>query len=128
MRGIAFTYDLSTAVGQTRLYAGDTDPEGLNRTGGDRTRTDEEIAFLLAQNGGDARLAAAEVLESKAAEFASHAVSIRQGTLAHDYRQRAWQLRQSATVLRGAAGSAAFNAPAREAPFSLGDGGTMTGW
>ena len=106
---IAFTYDVGTAVGQVRLYAGDTDPEGLNRTGGDRTRTDEEILYLLSQNGNDARFAAAALLDSKAAEYASMAISVRQGGLAQDFRQRSWQLRQSADSLRARVGIVEWN-------------------
>src|ERR1043165_2327136 len=105
MPTIAFPYDLTTSIGQARLYAGDTDPDGLNRTGGDRTRTDDEIAFLLAQNGNDSRLAAAAILDSKAAEFASLASYVKQGSLAQDYRQRSWQMRQSANQLRTVAGT-----------------------
>ena len=127
MAGIAFTYDLSTAVGQARLYAGDTDPTGLNRTGGDRTRTDEEIGFLLTQNGNDSRLAAASILESKAAEFASVSTAVRQGGLSQDYRQRSIQLVEMAARLR-ASGFVGFNPPAQSAPFTSGDGGSMTGW
>ena len=125
---IAFTYDVSTAVGQVRLFAGDTDPDGLNRSGGDRTRTDEEIQFLLNQCGSDARLAAAALLESKAAEHASQAISIKQGALSQDFRQRSWQLRQSADALRAQAGTIAWNASSQPAPFTVGDGGTMEVW
>ena len=46
MPSIAFTYEPSTAIGLVRLYSGDMEPDGLNRTGGDRTRTDSEIAAL----------------------------------------------------------------------------------
>jgi hypothetical protein len=115
---IAFTYDLSTAVGQTRLCAGDTDPAGLNRTGGDRTRTDEEVAFLLAANGGDARLAAAALLEGKAAEFAAVAVHVTQGSLAQDFRQRSAQMLAAARSLRDAVCVAAWNPPASPDRFN----------
>ena len=46
MGAIAFSYEIATATGQVRLYAGDTDGSRLNESGGDRTRTDEEIAFF----------------------------------------------------------------------------------
>lgn len=114
---IAFTYDVGTAVGQVRLYAGDTDPEGLNRTGGDRTRTDEEIQYFLSHNGSDARFAAAALLDSKAAEYASMAISVKQGGLAQDFRQRSWQLRQSADALRARAGRVTWNPASLETPF-----------
>ena len=114
---IVFTYDLSTAVGQTRLYAGDNDPNGLNRTGGERTRTDDEITQLLVIFGDDARLAAAALLESKAAEFALFAINMAQGTLRQDYRERSVQLRECAKSLRLAAASTYWNPPAQ--PDSL---------
>ena len=125
---IAFTYDVGTAIGQARLYAGDTDPDGLNRTGGDRTRTDEEIQYLLGQHANDPRFAAAALLDSKAAEYASQAISAKQGGLAQDFRQRSWQLRQSADALRARAGTVAWNRPSQDAPFTVGEGGTMEGW
>lgn len=125
---IAFTYDPNTAIGQVRLLAGDTDPNSLNKTGGDRTRTDAEIAALLAQYGNDIRLAAAALLDSKAAEFAALAIQTNDGTIYQDYRDRSWQMRQSATALRQAAGMPAWNPPAQPAPFSVGEGGTMEDW
>lgn len=129
MTAIAFTYDLSTSVGQARLFAGDTDPAGLNRTGGDRTRTDDEVAAMLSMNGGDPRLAAAQLIEAKAAEFAVAATHIQQGTLRQDLRSRARQMLEAAAVLRANSGRPMdFNAPTQEAPFSRGPGGTMEGW
>ena len=125
---IAFTYDVSTAIGQARLYAGDTDPEGLNRTGGDRTRTDEEVQYLLNQHGNDPRFAAAALLDAKAAEYASQAISVKQGGLSQDFRQRSWQLRQSADALRARSGSVAWNPPSQDPPFTAGEGGTMDVW
>jgi hypothetical protein len=119
---IAFTYDVGTAVGQVRLYAGDTDAAGLNRTGGDRTRTDGEIEFLLAQNGNNVRAAAAELLEGRAAEYAQQAMVTEQGTLRQDLRVRsrrcldvanALWMRSQVVVLRNA-GSVGFEADAME--------------
>ncbi len=128
MAGIAFTYDLSTAIGQARLYAGDTDPNGLSRTGGDRTRTDEEVAYLLSRTGNDARLAAASLLEGKAAEFAAQAIYVNQGSLAQDFRQRSMQLRECADALRSLAAVAIFNASSQPAQLTVGAAGTMEGW
>lgn len=128
---IAFTFDVSTAVGQVRLYAGDSDPDGLNRTGGDRTRTDDEVQILLDQNDSNPRLAAAALLESKAAEFASLATDITQGGLRQDFRSRSLRLVEAAAALRTAVTTSAiplFNEPSRSAPFSVGDAGTMEGW
>jgi|DewCreStandDraft_4_1066084.scaffolds.fasta_scaffold307586_2 hypothetical protein len=129
MAGIAFTNEPGTPVGLVRLYAGDTDPEGLGRSGGDRTRTDSEIEALLAASGGDARLAAAALLEGKAAEYAAAAVVIAQGSLRQDFRQRGLRMLQTAQRLRStAAWPLGFNPPKREPPFSAGPGGTMEGW
>jgi hypothetical protein len=128
---IAFTYDVGTLIGQARLHAGDSDPDGLNRTGGDRTRTDDEIQVLLTANEDDPRLAAAALLEAKAAEFASLATDITQGGIRQDFRSRSLRLAEAASALRAAARLAAaplFNEPARDAPFTAGDGGTMDGW
>lgn len=126
---IAFSYDLGTGIGQARLYAGDTDPAGLNASGGDRTRTDEEIAYFLRQAGGDVRLAAAAVLQGKAAEYATQAALVQQGTLRQDYRERSQRLLDAADALRAAAGMPLdWNPPAQPAPFSVGTGGTMADW
>ncbi len=128
---IAFTYDAGTLVGQVRLYSGDTDADGLNRVGGDRTRTDDEVALLLAQHDNNPRLAAAALLESRAAEFAGLSTNITQGTLRQDYRQRSLRLLQAAEMLRASARASAlpvWNPPTRAAPFTAGEGGTMDDW
>jgi hypothetical protein len=128
---IAFTYDVGTLIGQVRLLSGDTDANGLNRTGGDRTRTDAEVQYLLGQNDTDPRLAAAELLESKASEFASLATVITQGGIRQDFRTRSVRLNEAAAALRNAAATTAmpqFNEPTRDAPFTAADGGTMDGW
>src|SRR5262249_44719640 len=128
---IAFTYDVGTLVGQVRLYAGDIDPTGLNRTGGDRTRTDTEILFLLAQNGNDARAAAAELLETKAAEYAQAAIRSEQGQLQQDFTQRSNKCLEMARALRAHVTTPlALDAP--EKPFTVrgadGTPGTMDVW
>jgi hypothetical protein len=109
---IDYSYDLSSAIGQVRLFAGDTDQGGLNRTGGDRTRTDAEIARLLEQCGGDPHLAAAYLLEGKAAEYAAQASSVSQGTLRQDFRQRSVEMREMAKALRASAVTVGWNPPA----------------
>ena len=128
---IAFSYDVSNAIGQVRLYAGDTDASGLNRVGGDRTRTDDEIALLLAQQDNNPRIAAAALLESKAAEFASLASDITQGGLRQDFRQRSQRLFEAAIALRAVTATSAlpvWTPPTRDAPFTAGDGGMMENW
>ncbi len=120
---IAFTYDVDSLVGQVRLYAGDTDANGLNRTGGDRTRTDSEILFLLKQNGNNVRASAAELMESRAAEYAQQAMVTEQGTLRQDLRVRsrrcldvanALWMRSQGIVLRSAGSGDAFASEAME--------------
>ena len=110
--GISFTYDLATAIGLVRLYAGDTDTGKLNATGGDRTRTDSEITALLAENGGEVRLAGAALLEGKAAEYAQQAVSESQGQLRQDYRQRSDRMLAVAQEIRGGAAGPILQAEA----------------
>ena len=124
---IAFTYDLGTAIGKTRFYAGDTDGTGLTKTGGDRTRTDAEVAFLLVQEGNDPRRAAAALLENKAADYAQAAVKTEQGQLRQDFTQRSTQCLTLAKTLRGQSGSLASSGTsgANEPLFSMDD---MEGW
>lgn len=100
MATIAFTYDVSTPVGRVRMFAGDTDGTGLNRTGGDRTRTDAEILALLAQNGNDVRASAADLLEARAAEYAQDAVRSDQGQVRQDFTLRVAQCLAAAKALR----------------------------
>jgi hypothetical protein len=126
---IEFSYDPSTAVGLVRLYAGDTDAGGLSRVGGERTRTDAEVTALLGQSDDDPQLAAARLLEGKAAEFASSAIEIVQGDLRQDYRERSSRLLEAAAALRSSVSApVGWNPPSQDAPFTLGAGGTMTGW
>ena len=131
MAGIAFTYDVTTPVGQARFYAGDTDSAGLNRTGGSRTRTDTEIEFLLAQNGGDARAAAAELLEARAAEYAQEATRTDQGQLSQDLTARGSQCLAAAQALRASVTAPLLQATS-EPRFSSGAAegtpGTMDVW
>lgn len=126
---VEYSYDVAMPVGLVRLYAGDTDPDGLNRTGGDRTRTDREIAALLSGCDGDARLAAAALLEGRASEFAATAGTIVEGDLRQDFRLRSRRLLEAAQALRaGDVPMVRGNPASAPAPFSSGDGGTMDGW
>lgn len=129
--GIAFTYDIETTIGQTRLYAGDTDGEGLNRTGGDRTRTDAEIGFLLAQNDGDPRAAAAELLEARAAEYAQQAAKTSQGSVGQDYTQRSTKCLEAAKALRDGGDRRPIQSTPDSRPFTIGtpeNPGSMDMW
>ena len=130
MSQIAFTFEIDTLVGQTRLYAGDADGEGLNRTGGDRSRTDSEIEFLLTQNAGDARAAGAELLETKAAEYAQTAVMLGQGSLRQNYLTRSSRCLDAAKALRDRS-SSPIKTGHRDPVFTLAhDGipGSMEKW
>lgn len=110
-----YSYDLSTLIGQVRLLAGETDEAGLTRTGGDRTRTDSEINALLNLHSSDIRLAAAVLLEGKAAEFAQVATNITQGGLRQDFRVRSQRLLEAAALLRGSSGAPLVFNPAENA-------------
>ena len=131
MAGIAFTYDIGTPTGQVRFYAGDANGANLNLSGGDRTRTDAEIAFLLTQNSNDVRAAAAELLESKATEYAQAAAKNAQGNLKQDLTARSGQCLDAARTLRAhrrggplvAAPTPVFVMPAPD-----GTPGTMEDW
>ncbi len=131
MAGVAYSYDLSTLVGGVRFYAADTDPTGLNQTGGDRTRTDSEILFLLVQNGNDIHAAAAELLESRAAEYTQDAVKTAQGQLRQDFTTRSSRCLEAAKALRAGIASP-LTQTVSLAPFSntAADGtpGTMDAW
>ncbi len=129
--GISYTYDLATPIGLVRLYAGDTDAGKLNAAGGDRTRTDSEITALLSENGGDVRLAAAVLLEAKAAEYAQQAVSEAQGQLRQDYRQRSARMLEVAQEIRSGVLGPILQSEASGGPaFSMesGDETDMRGW
>ena len=115
-----YSYDLNTAIGQVRLLAGETDSGGLTRTGGDKTRTDTEINTLLLLHSTDIRLAAAVLLEGKAAEFAQVASDISQGGVRQDYRVRSQRLLEAAAMLRESAGAPLVFSPAANAGV-LGD-------
>jgi len=131
MAGIAFTYEITTPTGQVRFYAGDTNGANLNLSGGDRTRTDAEIAFLLTQNGNDVRAAAAELLESKATEYAQAAAVNTQGYLRQDLTARSGQCLNSAKALRAnVSGGPLVAAPTPVFVMPAPDGtlGTMEDW
>ena len=100
MQRAAFTYDLTTLIGQVRQLTGDTEPERLSATGGDRTRTDEEIDSALTRSGGKTLAAAAELLEIRATEYARDAVVVEQGRLRQDLTKRSQECLASATALR----------------------------
>ena len=131
MSGIAFTYDITTPTGQVRFYAGDANGAALNLGGGDRTRTDAEIAFLLTQNGNDVRAAAAELLESKATEYATTATSTTQGNLKLDWTARSGKCLDAAKALRANISGGPLIAapiPVFVMPSPNGTPGTMEDW
>jgi hypothetical protein len=95
---MAFTYDLTTAVGQVRLALGDkTANDGVNPDGSNLS--DEEIALLLAQQGNDVMRAVAAACETLATTWARYSQStIAQRNDAYEqsqqYADRARDLRQ----------------------------------
>ena len=115
---VSFTYDVNSPIGKTRLYAGDIDGAGLNKVGGDRTRTDAEVGFLLSDNGNDPRRAAAALLETKANEYSQAAVKTEQGQLKQDFTQRGLQCLAAAKNLRGQSGTVSAS-KSSESPFSM---------
>ncbi len=131
MAGVAYSYDVNTLVGGVRFYSGDTDPTGLNKTGGDRTRTDSEILFLLVQNSNDIRAAGAELLEARAAEYSQDAAKSAQGQLRQDFTVRSSRCLEAAKALRAGVSSPLAQS-ALTAPFSNtaldGTPGSMDAW
>lgn len=91
---MAATYDLSTPVGQTRLYIPDTDTSKP-------MFSDEELQFLLDENDGHPKLAAAAALDiiagdpQRLSQWSRGAVSATR-TASEDIRRRATQLRAEA--------------------------------
>lgn len=121
MARVEFTCDPATPVGRVRLLAGDTDAASLAAAGGDRTRTDAEIEALLAGADGDVQLAAACLLESRAAEYAADAVTVTQGTVRQDFRERSRRLLEVAGTLRAVrAVTPAFSEPSCAQAFGGG--------
>lgn len=57
---MAFTYDLTTLIGQLRLMIGDTDITPTT----DAQFSDEELQFFLTANSNNLNLAAADALEA----------------------------------------------------------------
>jgi hypothetical protein len=113
LASIAFTYNPASLIGRVRLLSGDTDPAYLNSTGGDRTRTDSEIEALLDECSNDSRLAAAQLLEGKAAEFASQAMWVQQGSLQQDLRSRSGHMLKVAAELRSYSAAPVLFQPAQ---------------
>lgn len=92
---MAATYDLSTPVGQTRLYIPDTDTSKP-------MFSDEELQFLLDENDGHPKLAAAAALDiiagdpQRLSQWSRGSVSASRAA-PEDLRRRADQLRSQVT-------------------------------
>lgn len=92
---MAATYDLNTPIGQTRLYIPDTDTSKP-------MFSDEELQFLLDENGENPKLAAAAALDiiagdpQRLAQWSRGSVSATR-TASEDIRRRAEQLRSQVT-------------------------------
>lgn len=76
-----YTYDLSTAVGQSRYFASDTD---VSNSGAKAYFSDEEYTFLLSRSAGVPELAAAGALRAAAADNAKIATVTKRGQYGND--------------------------------------------
>jgi len=92
---VAANYDLSTPIGQIRLYIPDTDTSKP-------MFSDEELQFLLDENDGHPKLAAAAALDiiagdpQRLSQWSRGSVAATRAT-SDDLRRRATQLRQQVT-------------------------------
>lgn len=95
---MAFTYDLSTPIGQVRLHIGDM-VSGAGVLPDGRNFSDEEIAYVLVNEGNSimgAVAACCEILANAWASVASVTVGPRREELSHVsemYHRRAVELR-----------------------------------
>lgn len=93
-----FTYDLSTAIGKTRLRIGDTmDGSGPRPDG--RNFDDNEISALLTAEGNHVGRATALACEVLAAEWAAFAQDVRTGPI-DEHRKQAEAFEKRADALR----------------------------
>lgn len=93
---MTFEYDITTTTGKVRLLIGDTLDSG-------HLFEDEEIAVFLALGGDDVRLAAAQALETMAANqvmvlkvMTMNGTSTNGAAVAAELRNQAKQLREQA--------------------------------
>lgn len=90
---MSFTYDPSTDAGRVRLMIADTVDAG-------HTFEDNEIAAFLDINDGSVRFAAADALDSLAANYARLAKRIKVLDIDVDTKDAAKALREQAKALR----------------------------
>lgn len=90
---MAFTYDPSTSAGRVRLLIADTSSSG-------RIFEDSEITAFLAMNGDSVNSAAAQALESIAANRSLLARRIKVLDIEVDFKSAAVELRALAKQLR----------------------------
>lgn len=94
---MAYTYDLTEAVGKVRLYSGDKHVQG------EPIFSDEELTVFLDEEGGDVLLAAAQALDVIAADEALVQKVITTGDLTTNGAATAQALREQAKMLRSRA-------------------------
>lgn len=82
---MAFTYDLSTTVGQVRFLVGDNDPDNI-------LMQDEEIQFCINISFTSLYLAAAAACEAMAAKVSGNLTNIVLGSLKIDETTKSEQL------------------------------------
>jgi hypothetical protein len=91
---MAFTYDLSTAIGKVRLLVPDNNSTSY-------LLEDDEIDYFLAQRGSNAKAAAADCCDQLARQFAlkpsfsADGLSVSNGERANTFAARARELRGS---------------------------------
>lgn len=93
---MAWTYSgnpNSSSIDATHYHLGDVNPA-------DPLSTDEECAYALAHNGNNPLLAAADLAETKAAQFAMRPTQIRRGDRVTSYGDAAQGFRMLAQMLR----------------------------
>jgi len=97
---VVASYDLTKPVGQTRLHIPDTDTTKP-------MFSDAEIDFLLKENKGNVKLAAAAALDiiagdpARLSQWSRGGVSATRGASSEDLRRRAQDLRNQATGTGG---------------------------
>lgn len=90
---MTLTYDLTTSIGKTRLYATDTDLSNA-------IFSDDELQVFLDGTGDAPMLAAAMALDTLAGDAAKLAIKTRQDSISTDPTEVPVQLRAQAERLR----------------------------
>ncbi len=97
---MTWTYDLDTEVGKVRLLITDINVTMVGEDAPGATFTDEEIKTFLALNGEEVRLAAAQALETIAADETLCSKYVKDHDVTVDGPKVAAELRAQAANLR----------------------------